>query len=196
MSDGDDGPKDDVLVSLRRIMRGGKPAAENEDTKRGGGLFNRRRTPATETEAETADGASPEAEPDAHGADPVGAEESTPVANASNDDAATDKTAAEVEPADEPAAVQEDVAVDELLTLDDSMMQLMETAEGPSEAPEPQELGADAPDVAEGSMAEDGPSTTDMEADTGTTDIVEVLAETIEEPVEAFEEPTPHDVEV
>ncbi|MEO0425947.1 MAG: hypothetical protein AAF160_00765 [Pseudomonadota bacterium] len=196
MSDGDDGPKDDVLVSLRRIMRGGKPAAENEDTKRGGGLFKRRRTPAAETEAETGDGASPEAEPDAQGADAEGAEESTPGVNASNDVAATDETAAEVARADEPAAVQEDVAADELLTLDDSMMQLMETAEGPSEALEAQELGAGAPDVAEGSMAEDGPSTTDLEAETGTTDIVEELAETVEEPVEAIEEPAPHDVEV
>ncbi|MEM6357687.1 MAG: hypothetical protein AAF844_18670 [Pseudomonadota bacterium] len=194
MSDGDDGPKDDVLVSLRRIMRGGKPAAENEDTKRGGGLFNRRRTPATETE--TAGGASPEAEPDVQGADPEGAEESTPGANASKDVAATDETAAELAPADEPAAVQEDVAADELLTLDDSMMQLMETAEEPSEAPEPQELGAGAPDVAEGSMAQDEPSATDMEAATGTTDFVEEPAETVEEPVEAIEEPTPIDVEI
>lgn len=159
MSDGEDSHKDDVLVSLRRIMRGGRPAAEGGETKRSGGLFGRRRSAEAEpdptpevadqpepTEEAPTEEASAEEAPVVADADAGTTEpEAVPQSAASEDAPAAapmPETAEPAEAGDEPLA-----ADDELLSLGDFMMEPIEGA--PEQAAEAAVVPDEAPQLAE-----------------------------------------------
>ncbi|MEL6769182.1 MAG: hypothetical protein AAFP17_18535 [Pseudomonadota bacterium] len=200
MSDGEDSHKDDVLVSLRRIMRGGRPAPEGGEAKRSGGLFGRRRS--AEQEAEATPDAEPVATPDAETPPEPTAEapvSEPPAADpepavAPNADA-YDLTTSGDAPVDAPDEVKEEtpeepLADGELLALGDFMLEPIEESASPADAvAEETASTAEAPQLAEEALEASATEATEDLAMPELPDVPELATAPDEDAAEPSPEP-------